>query len=161
MYTPTHLDLTSRPMNVSLSPRLLVFGFLLLGGLVPLGCRPSSMMEQAARYADSVDSDPTAISLAKFQETVNQDKIVVLKFGATWCGPCVKVDKELGRLADEMGEQIEVLKVDVDQNQDLASRYQVSSIPRIFLVKNGEILGDEIGYQSKDDLRNWIRQVGL
>lgn len=102
-------------------------------------------------------SEPVAaINPAKFEEIVNQDKLVLVKFGATWCGPCRSVDEELASLAGELPSDVEVLKIDVDENPDLAQEFQITGIPRMMLVRSGEVLADETGYMSKDQLQSWI-----
>ncbi|SMP65387.1 thioredoxin [Neorhodopirellula lusitana] len=97
-----------------------------------------------------------AISPAKFDQVVSQDKLVLVKFGATWCGPCRQVDAELNSLNASLPADVEVLKIDVDENPELAQQYQISSIPRLMLVRNGSIVDDKVGYMSEADLQSWI-----
>jgi thioredoxin-like negative regulator of GroEL len=85
---------------------------------------------------------------------MNQSGPVLVKFGATWCGPCRAVDAELTRLA-EIG-PVQVVKIDVDAHRDLARHYGVSAIPRMLLFKDGKVIGDRKGYASAEDLLSWI-----
>ncbi|OYP28994.1 hypothetical protein CGZ80_25635 [Rhodopirellula sp. MGV] len=82
--------------------------------------------------------------------------LVLMKFGAPWCPPCRMVDKELVDLA-KANLPVEVRKIDVDHRQDLADQYDVSSIPRLILKEDGEVIGDLVGYQSAAQLEAWIR----
>ena len=92
---------------------------------------------------------------AWFRSTViNQPGPVLVKFGATWCGPCRAVDGELTRLSGAGPWQ--VVKIDVDSHRDLARHYGVTAIPRMLLFKNGKVVADRTGYASADYLRSWI-----
>ena len=124
-----------------------VFSVTVLGLLVlpQAGCQPPVPAKPAS-----------SISQASFDTTINQDKLILVKFGATWCPPCRDVDRELTNLADQLPADVEVLKIDVDENPELAQRYDISSIPKLLLVRNGETLAEEIGYMSGDKIQSWI-----
>ena len=84
-----------------------------------------------------------------FNELVMQsEKPVLLDFFATWCGPC----KMLGTVLDEMSsnENFDIVKVDIDQNPNLARDWEVVSVPTMYIVKNGEKTEKLVGYQTKD-----------
>lgn len=123
---------------------------LLVGSLLfaMVGCVPTP------ETATNEISGP--ITAAKFEEVVNQDKLVLVKFGATWCGPCRSVDEELASLSGELASDVEVLKIDVDDNPELAQEFQITGIPRILLVRSGEVIADKTGYMSKSQLQSWI-----
>ncbi len=124
-----------------------VFSATVLGLLVlpQAGCQPP------------VTSEPKqSISQASFDTTINQDKLILVKFGATWCPPCRDIDRELTNLAGQLPADVEVLKIDVEENPELAKRYDISGIPKMLLVRNGEILAEEIGYMSGDKIQSWI-----
>ncbi|MCM2374274.1 thioredoxin family protein [Aporhodopirellula aestuarii] len=111
------------------------------------GCKPPAPTEPAE-----------AVTQTRFDQTINQDKLILVKFGATWCPPCRDVDQELKMLSGQLPEDVEVLKIDVDENPELAQRYGISSIPKLMLVRNGEILSEEIGYMSGDRIQSWIAE---
>ena len=82
------------------------------------------------------------------QEVLQSDKPVLLDFFAAWCGPCKMLAPILDDIAAER-EDIKVCKVDVDAEPELAARYQVVSIPTLFVIKNGEIVNQSLGAKPK------------
>lgn len=85
-------------------------------------------------------------------EVLNSDKPVLVDFFATWCGPCKMMAPVVESLAKEYDGKVKVGKLDVDENEDIAARYGVMTIPTIILFKNGQILNKTVGVQSKNIL---------
>ena len=81
-------------------------------------------------------------------EVVKSEKVVLLDFFATWCGPCRMVGPIIDEIAEE-NEHIVVGKVDVDAQTELATKFQVYSIPTLVVLKNGEVLKQSTGAKSK------------
>ena len=77
---------------------------------------------------------------------------VLVKFGAEWCGPCRRLEPELDRLAGSMRGQVEVVRVDVGRYPQLAQHYRVSSIPRLLLFRQGQIVADRVGFADSHQL---------
>ena len=92
------------------------------------------------------------------EEVIQSDKPVIVDFWAEWCGPCHAVAPVLDRIADERGEELKLVKVDIDKEQGLAQRYGIASIPTIVLFKDGEPAAAAIGAQPKSALE---RSLGL
>ncbi len=97
------------------------------------------------------------ITPGNFSEVVQQsEQPVLVDFWASWCGPCRAVAPVLDELADEMGEKVQIAKVNVDENQELASKFQVSSIPTFILFKNGEVKDRMMGAMPKRAFEEFI-----
>ena len=91
-----------------------------------------------------------------FEEIVmNSDKPVLLDFWASWCGPCRMIAPVLDELAEE-NPDVKIVKVDVDENPDLARRFQVMSIPALFVIKDGKIAAQSLGVKPKAQLQALI-----
>ncbi len=85
------------------------------------------------------------------EEVINSDKPVLLDFWASWCGPC----EMMGLVVDQVAAQrtdYKVGKVNVDEQQELASIFQVMSIPALFVIKDGEIVNESVGAIPKEQL---------
>ena len=89
-------------------------------------------------------------------EVLKSDLPVLVDFWAEWCGPCRMVAPVVDELAEELEGKLKVVKVNVDQAQDLAGSYQVMSIPTLILFKGGEPVEQIVGAVSKDQLSQKI-----
>lgn len=85
------------------------------------------------------------------QEVMASEKPVLLDFYASWCGPCRMLAPVLDEIARERPD-IKVVKINVDEEQDLAAQYRVVSIPSVFVIQNGEILAQSLGAKPKNQL---------
>ena len=83
-------------------------------------------------------------------------KVAVVDFSATWCGPCKMLAPIMEELSEEMAGQGGIFNADTDENMDLALANKVTSIPALFLLRDGQIVDRMIGFQSKQALKNWI-----
>lgn len=87
-----------------------------------------------------------------FETLINENRPVIVDFHAVWCGPCKTQAPILKQIADELGEQVRIIKIDVDQNQPLAVKYQIQSVPTLMIFKNGEIVHKQAGVHTKAQL---------
>ncbi len=92
-----------------------------------------------------------------FNEIINSDTPVLIDFFATWCGPCKMLSPILESVKKEMGDTVKIIKIDVDNNAALASKYQVRGVPTMLLFKNGKQLWRGSGVLQKDEIVNIIR----
>src|SRR5437660_3112044 len=101
----------------------------------------------------------TAVTEQSFeQEVLQSDKPVLVDFWAEWCGPCHAVSPILDRIVEERNGDLKLVKVNIDEEQGLAMRYGVQSIPTMILFKNGQPAGHAIGAKPKGMLE---RELGL
>ncbi|MGY0391675.1 thioredoxin [Bizionia sp. KMM 8389] len=95
--------------------------------------------------------------MSNFSSIINKDKPVLVDFFAEWCGPCKTMSPILKEVKDQLGDQVQILKIDVDKNQQLASKFNVRGVPTLILYKNGQQLWRQFGLASKRDLVNLIQ----
>ena len=97
------------------------------------------------------------VTSANFEEEVlNSDKAVLIDFYADWCGPCKMFSPIIESVAEE-NEDVKVVKIDVDNAQDLAIKYQVMSIPTIVVIKNGKEVNRNVGVVSKSQIVEMVK----
>ena len=94
-----------------------------------------------------------------FQDLIASGTPTVIDFFATWCAPCRMVTPILEDLKSDLGENVRVYKIDVDQNPGLAAQYNVRSIPTIMIFKDGKLQWRESGVQSKTTLKNVLLTI--
>jgi thioredoxin 1 len=94
-----------------------------------------------------------ALSSAEFEEKVlKSDVPVLVDFWAPWCGPCKAIGPSVAELATEYAGKAKVFKVDVDENQDIASKYGIMSIPALLVFKGGVVVDKQVGSAPKAQL---------
>jgi thioredoxin 1 len=100
-------------------------------------------------------SQPTEVTEATFEQEVIHAKLPVLvDFWAPWCGPCRMVGPVLEKIAADHGEQLKVVKVNVDQNPTLAQKFGIFSIPNLLYFKEGKLAGQWVGFQPEKEILN-------
>ncbi len=93
-----------------------------------------------------------------FKTIINSDIPVLIDFYADWCGPCKMLAPILKEVKDNLGENVKIIKIDVDKNQQLASQFQVRGVPTLILFKNGNQKWRQSGVLSKNELIQIIQQ---
>ncbi|MFA9376182.1 MAG: thioredoxin [Lachnotalea sp.] len=90
-------------------------------------------------------------------EVIKSDKPVLLDFWASWCGPCRMVGPIIDEVAGQIGGSAVVGKVNVDEEQELAQKFNVMSIPTLIVMKNGKVIHSVVGVQTKQAILSMIQ----
>ena len=90
---------------------------------------------------------------------INKDKLVIVDFFATWCGPCRMLSEMLNSLSDEELKDVIVVKVDVDESEDLMTKYSIRSIPTMIYFKNGEMIDRTTGGMNKETFLEKVNKM--
>lgn len=98
------------------------------------------------------------VNQQEFKEEIANNKLVLVDFYADWCGPCRMVAPVIKEIAAEAKNKVQVLKVNVDEERELALSYNISSIPTIMLFKNGQVVSEMLGFRPKTAIMNLINQ---
>lgn len=96
----------------------------------------------------------TELDSSNFEAAVSEGSApVVVDFWAPWCGPCKAIAPILEELAEELGDAVKICKVNVDNNSDIAGKYEIRAIPTILIFKDGQVADTVVGLSSKEDLK--------
>jgi thioredoxin 1 len=90
--------------------------------------------------------------MSNFSSIINQEKPVLVDFFAEWCGPCKMMSPILKEVKEALGDKVSIIKIDVDKNQKLASKYQVRGVPTLILYNSGKQVWRQSGVVQKNDL---------
>lgn len=90
------------------------------------------------------------------EEVINSDKPVLIDFWAGWCGPCKMMSPVIEQIAEESSDTVKVCKINVDEEQTLALKYNVMSIPTFVVIKDGKETGRTVGVQDKSEIMNIV-----
>jgi thioredoxin 1 len=92
------------------------------------------------------------------RDVLKSDRPVVVDFWAEWCGPCKSIAPHLEDLAVEMGDKVQVMKVNIDENPNTPTHYGVRGIPTLMIFKNGAVAATKVGALPKTKLVEWVRE---
>lgn len=92
------------------------------------------------------------VNAQTFNELAAQDLLLVADFYATWCGPCKKLAPILDEVAEEFAGKANIVKIDVDESEDLAVRFGIRTIPTVLFLKGGEVVDKFVGAVPKSEV---------
>ena len=99
------------------------------------------------------------INKEEFDVVIKENEIVLIDFYATWCGPCKMFAPILEEFSEKKKGEIEVYKIDVDENPELCGRLNITSIPTLLFFKNGNLIFKELGFRSLDYLMEILEKI--
>ena len=95
----------------------------------------------------------TELDSSNFEAAISASVPVVVDFWAPWCGPCKAIAPILEELAAELGDAVKICKVNVDDNSEIAGKFEIRAIPTILVFKDGAVSDTIVGLTSKEDLK--------
>lgn len=98
---------------------------------------------------------------SNFTQLIQSEKPILVDFFATWCGPCKMLSPILKEVKEQLGEQISIIKIDVDKNQQIAAQYQVRGVPTMILFQKGQQLWRQSGVIDKNAIINIIQEKSI
>ena len=102
----------------------------------------------------------TNVTDANFEEEViNSSVPVLVDFWAEWCGPCKQIAPALEELSKEMDGKLKIVKVNVDENQQVPTKYRIQAIPTLMLFNKGELVDRKMGALAKSKIESWVNDT--
>ncbi|MFA5449506.1 MAG: thioredoxin [Clostridia bacterium] len=95
---------------------------------------------------------------ADFDATIKSDKVTLVDFWATWCPPCKMLAPIIDSVASEIGDKVNIAKVDIDRSPSISSRYRVMSVPTMIIFKDGEVMERMAGVRQKPQILEVLKK---
>ena len=97
------------------------------------------------------------MDLLDFEEIINNDELTIIDFSASWCMPCRMLAPIIEQVADKMT-NVSFYNLDIDENEEIAKRYRIFSVPTIMAFKSGKIIDSLVGLNSYDEVLEFVRR---
>lgn len=102
----------------------------------------------------------TAVTDKSFEgDVIESSKPVVVDFWAEWCGPCKQIGPALEEIAAEMGGEVTIAKINIDENPQVPGKYGVRGIPTLMIFQDGQVTGTKVGAVPKGQIMDWIKST--
>ena len=112
----------------------------------------------SAATPESSTSPVIKVTNSNYNELIAKHQLLVVDFWASWCGPCRAIAPIIEELAQEYKGKVAIGKCNVDENRSLTNSFGVQGIPAIYIIKNGKVVDEQIGYCNKDTLKAKIEK---
>lgn len=99
------------------------------------------------------------VNTKNFEEEINANKVTLVDFFATWCGPCKMLGPVLEQVADEVKEKASIVKLDIDESMDLAKQFGVMSVPTMVIFKDGKEVDRIVGLRQKAQILDVLNNI--
>ncbi len=129
--------------------KLLSFGFVML--LTTFAMVSTTNCQQST-------SHDGPISVEEFDKIIGGDKLVMVDFYTTWCGPCKRMAPFIQQIKEQHSNTVIVLKVDAEAQMNIADRYRLEGYPTVIFFKKGQVIGRSLGYTDYDGLMNLVNK---
>ena len=112
----------------------------------------------SAATPESSTSPVIKVTNSNYNELIAKHQLLVIDFWASWCGPCRAIAPIIEELAQEYKGKVAIGKCNVDENRSLTNSFGVQGIPAIYIIRNGKVVDEQIGYCNKDTLKAKIEK---
>lgn len=120
--------------------------------------QPVDLSTSAASSADS-ESHDGPISVADFDKMIKGDKLTMVDFYTTWCGPCKRMAPSVRKIQSENADIVNVLQIDAEAQMDIAARYRLEGYPTVIFFKKGQIVANLLGLHSYEQLMEQVNKL--
>lgn len=145
---------------------VIVFG---LGSFIMMSCQsksqsePNQVVEEKPVTADNftsepVDTDHKTLTVAEFDKAISSEKLTMVDFYTTWCGPCKMMAPFIEQIKNEKSSIVNVLKVDAEAQLDISERYKLEGYPTVIFFKKGEVIYKQLGALDKEGLMQLVNK---
>src|SRR5687767_6532730 len=122
--------------------------------------RPRRAPYMAGTPIQEIPMATTTVTDTSFeQDVLGAEKPVLVDFWAEWCGPCRMIAPALEELSDELGDRVTIVKLNIDENPAVPTKYGVRGIPTMILFKNGQPAATKVGAEPKSRIQGWLEGV--